>query len=90
MCFQKDVASLKVYHFEFVFLNSLIIYIYFSSIGEAEREILTLAPHFEAKTLPETFDSKLTRLKQLSQEDITWLHLLSNISLSNNAFILKK
>ncbi|CAF3334977.1 unnamed protein product [Rotaria socialis] len=45
--------------------------------SEAEREILTLAPHFEAKTLPESFDSKLDRLSIAAAQDITWLHLLN-------------
>ncbi|CAF0806977.1 unnamed protein product [Adineta steineri] len=44
---------------------------------EAEREILTLAPHFEAKSLPESFDSKLDRLNSIASEDLTWLHLLN-------------
>ncbi len=48
-------------------------------LGEAEREILTLAPHFEAKPLPESFDSKLDRLNIAATHDITWLHLLSNL-----------
>ncbi|CAF2036857.1 unnamed protein product [Rotaria magnacalcarata] len=45
--------------------------------SEAEREILTLAPHFEAKILPESFDSKLDRLSIAAAQDITWLHLLN-------------
>ena len=46
-------------------------------LGEAEREILTLAPHFEDKSLPESFNSKLERLNIAAMQDITWLHLLS-------------
>ncbi|CAF3362886.1 unnamed protein product [Rotaria sp. Silwood1] len=45
--------------------------------SEAEREILTLAPHFETKSLPESFDSKLDRLNIAATQDITWLHLLN-------------
>ncbi|CAF0839975.1 unnamed protein product, partial [Didymodactylos carnosus] len=44
---------------------------------EAEREVLTLAPHFEPKSLPESFDSKIARLTASSFDDITWLHLLN-------------
>ena len=49
----------------------------FEYSGEAEREILTLAPHFESKSFPETFDSKLNRLNIAAAQDLTWLHLLS-------------
>jgi hypothetical protein len=60
-----------------------------SKLGEAEREILTLAPHFESKALPESFDSKLDRLNTAATQDITWLHLLSNIFVINKfIFIL--
>lgn len=51
-----------------------------SSIGEAEKEVLTLAPHFEAKLLPESFDTKLDRLNLAATQDLTWLHLLSTIT----------
>ena len=37
-----------------------------------------MAPHFESKASPESFDSKLSRLQSVASEDITWLHLLSN------------
>ena len=50
---------------------------YVMSLGEAEREILTLAPHFEAKPAPESFDIKMNRLQMTAREDLTWLHLLS-------------
>ncbi|CAF0864674.1 unnamed protein product [Adineta ricciae] len=43
----------------------------------AEKEVLTLAPHFEAKLLPESFDAKLDRLNLAATQDLTWLHLLN-------------
>jgi hypothetical protein len=52
-------------------------------LGEAEREILTLAPHFQTKSLPESFDAKLDRLNIAATQDLTWLHLLSKIFISN-------
>jgi hypothetical protein len=52
-------------------------------LDEAEREILTLAPHFEMKSLRESFDLKLNRLTLAAAQDITWLHLLSNIFIFN-------
>jgi hypothetical protein len=52
-------------------------------LGEAEREILTLAPHFESKALPESFDTKLDRLNTSATQDITWLHLLSTTFIFN-------
>ena len=48
-------------------------------LGEAEREILTLAPHFVVKSLPESFDAKLDRLQSAATQYLTWLHLLSNL-----------
>lgn len=59
------------------FASIHILYVFI--LGEAEKEILTLAPHFEPKNVPESFDAKLDRLNLAASQDITWLHLLSNI-----------
>ena len=67
--------------FFFYFLN---VYSSLDCLDEAEREILTLAPHFEAKPTPESFNLKLNRLQTTAREDITWLHLLSKSSMRKN------
>lgn len=68
-------------------MNIQIVFIY--KLGEAEREILTLAPHFESKLLPETFDGKIDRLNTAATQDITWLHLLSTTTLLiRNSFLI--
>jgi hypothetical protein len=52
-------------------------------LDDAEREILTLAPHFEPKPSPESFDIKLDRLRHTARDDLTWLHLLSKIQVKH-------